>query len=498
MELEPVIGLEIHVQLKTKSKMFCSCDNAGENQPPNTTICEICTGQPGTLPMLNEQAVDFGIRIALALNCRIPHQSVFSRKSYFYPDLPKGYQISQYDQPIALEGQFTFPVDGETKTVGIIRVHLEEDTAKMTHLSSSGESMLDYNRAGTPLVEIVTQPDFHTPQEAKRFLQELRLLFRYLDVSDADMEKGHLRCDANISLRPVGELKYYTKIEIKNLNSFRSVEKALQYEIERQTKLWEAGQAPNQHATRGWNDQRNITVEQRTKEGEADYRYFPEPDLPPLKVTQAEIEKMRITMPELPSQARIRLNDSYGLSITDIDAIVSDRVLLEYYESTMSELEAWQESEGLESEPTMTEESRRRLSKTTVNWLIHKLLKMIADSKSGFEDLKITPENFAEFINLIDRGKLHSAISGEVLNRMFATGQDPSSIIEERGLNKAGTLEDLDLIIVRVLNAHPKQIAQYQSGKIVVLQYLIGQVMKETKGSVNPDLIKDALLSKLK
>jgi aspartyl-tRNA(Asn)/glutamyl-tRNA(Gln) amidotransferase subunit B len=497
MELEPVIGLEIHVQLKTKSKMFCSCDNAGENLPANTAICEVCSGQPGTLPALNAQAVDFGIRIALALNCRIPGQSVFSRKNYFYPDLPKGYQISQYDQPIAIGGQFTFPNSGSEKTIGLIRAHLEEDTAKLTHLPGSGESLVDLNRAGTPLIEIVTQPDFRNPQEAKAFLQELRLLLRHIEVSDADMEKGHLRCDANISLRPIGDLGYYTKTEIKNLNSFRSVEKALQFEIIRQTKLWEAGTPPSQLTTRGWNDQKNLTTEQRVKEGEADYRYFPEPDLPPLLVTQAEIEKVKALMPELPSQIRVRLASTYGLSVVDIDSLVLDQNILNYFEATMSELEAWQQSERPTGQNVLTDTKRQQLAKTTTNWLVHKIIKLSSDTKSDIKSIKITPENLAEFITLIDQGKLHSAAAGEVLLKMFTSGKDPSSLIEEHDLGGMGTLEDIDLIVEQVITENPKQIEQYRSGKTAVLQYLIGQVMKAAKGRANPDLIKETLIRKI-
>lgn len=497
MELEPVIGLEIHVQLKTRSKMFCSCDNAGENQPPNTTMCAVCSGQPGTLPTLNAQAVDFGIRIALALNCRLPGHSVFSRKNYFYPDLPKGYQISQYDQSIALGGQFTFPIDGMSKTIGLIRAHLEEDTAKLTHLPGSGESLIDLNRAGTPLVEIVTQPDLRTPQEAKAFLQELRLLLRHLGVSDADMEKGHLRCDANISLRPIGELKYYTKTEIKNLNSFRSVAKALQYEILRQTKLWEEGTPPDKLTTRGWNDQKNITVEQRVKEGEADYRYFPEPDLPPLQITQAEIEKIKSLMPELPSQIRTRISTTYGLSIMDVDSLVLDREVLNYFEATMSELEAWQQTVRPAGQSDPTDNKRKQLAKNTANWLIHKLLKSVTETNSNHNRTRVTPENFAEFISLIDQGKLHSVTAGAVLAKMINTGQDPSNLIEEHDLSGAGTLEDLELMVDQVITNHPKQIEQYRSGKTVVLQFLIGQVMKSSQGKVSPDTVKEALIRKI-
>jgi aspartyl-tRNA(Asn)/glutamyl-tRNA(Gln) amidotransferase subunit B len=497
MELEAIIGLEIHVQLKTKSKMFCRCDNQGESQSPNTTICEVCTGQPGTLPTLNAQAVKYGLVIALATSCHIPNQSVFSRKSYFYPDLPKGYQITQYDRPLALDGQFTFPVDNGHKTIGIIRVHLEEDTAKLTHLSGKDESLIDFNRAGTPLVEIVTQPDFRTPQEARDFLQELRLWLRQLKVSDADMEKGHLRCDANVSLRPAGELAFHTKTEIKNLNSFRSVAKALEYEIDRQTKLWSAGTPPDQLTTRGWDDQANITREQRVKEGESDYRYFPEPDLPPIQITTAEIELVKSAMLETPGQLRIRLMTTYGLSLPDVNSIIADWGVLKYFEATMSELEAWQLAKRSTDQIELTETKLHQLAKATTNWLIHKLLKLASEFNTELDSIKVSPENFAEFINLIDQGTLNMATAGDVLITMFNTGEDPSNIIEESDLVRAGTLEDLDLIIDQVLKDNPSQVEQYRTGKIAVLQYLIGQAMKVTKGRASPDLIKETIIIKL-
>lgn len=496
MDLETIIGLEIHVQLKTKSKMFCACDNAGDQLPPNTAICPICTAQPGTLPVVNEQAVTWGIRVGLALGCEIARQTKFDRKNYFYPDLPKGYQISQYDVPIAHDGQLSLFINGERRTFGITRAHLEEDSAKLTH-SASGASLVDFNRAGTPLIEIVTEPDFRSPSEAKAFLQELRILLRQMQVSDADMEKGHLRCDANISLRPVGDLTLYPKTEIKNLNSFRSVERALDFEITRQSGLWEAGKAPQRQETRGWDEDSQETVSQREKEELADYRYFPEPDIPPLHFSDQHIDGIKRDLPESPTALRVRFQTMYELDHAAVEPLLSDPRMLWFFEEAMSELLAWNVAEHPETEQEKLSTDAKEMAQLAYKWLTNRLAGLLAATKSEWADLKIGPEDFAEFIKLLYSGRLASHSALEVLQHMFDTGQDPSAYLEEHDLTQMGTTEDLELLIDKVLSGNPDQVAQYRSGKLAVLQFLLGQVMKASRGRANPNVIKGILIDKL-
>ena len=497
LELETIIGLEIHVQLKTKSKMFCRCDNTGEDQPPNSTICSICTGQPGTLPVVNDAAVRWGIKAALALNCQVAKQTKFDRKNYFYPDLPKGYQISQYDVPLASNGVYTMKIDGQETTIGIERVHLEEDSAKLVHPPVLKYRMVYFNRSVTPLLYIVTRPDFRTPTVARVFLQELRLLMRYLDISGADMEKGHLRCDANISLRPNGDLKFYPKTEIKNLNSFKAVEKALIYEQKRQTALWQEGQPPDHQTTRGWNDKDGVTIEQRGKEEESDYRYFPEPDIPPLELAR-DIEVIQSEMPELPAQRYARYKEHFKLTDADTEYVISNKELADYFEAVVSELKAWFVAEKPKERGREFLENRQEIIRLAAGWLINKLSKLVIDAKGSFGDIKITAENFAEFIKLIYSGEIGSRGAQEVLKEMFETGRDPSEIVVEKDLKQLGTLQDLELAIDKVITENPKPVEQYRKGKIETLQFLIGLVMKETRGRANPAIVNDMLVHKLR
>ena len=523
MTLEPVIGLEIHVQLKTKSKMFCACDNAGENAPPNTTICPVCTGHPGTLPVINKQAVEYGLLAALALNCRILELSKFDRKNYFYPDLPKGYQISQFDQPIAEKGFLEIDFPGAKKNeraaakIRITRVHLEDDAAKNFHAPASealakegrdGKSTLvDYNRAGTPLIEIVTEPDFASPLEAKTFLQELRNIMRYLDVSSADMEKGHLRCDANISLReviddPVNETDFAKqlnpKTEVKNINSFKAVERALEFEIMRQTKLWQAGHPPVYGTTRGWNEQLGVTEEQRGKEEAHDYRYFPEPDLPPMRLEELAVP-LKNKLPELPALRRERFAREYGFSTSDARNICDDKYLADYAEAVISELIEWltslPETDGTREE--IWEKNKEKLSRLVSGWLLSKLGGIMADKKIDIRTLKITPENFAEFLTLLYRNKINSAMGLTLLAEMTESGGDPSQIIEEKGLAQVNDTGTLEAIIAEIIDANPKVVADYKAGKTASVQYLLGQIMKKTKGAANPEAARDLLIKKL-
>ena len=419
MNLEPVIGLEIHIQTRTKSKMFCDCSNDGENQKPNTTVCPICLGHPGTLPVANKKAVEFGLMMALALNCQINKKSIWARKNYFYPDLPKGYQISQFEEPLAIEGHLTVLANKEESRIGIERLHLEEDAAKNFH--SKEKTLVDYNRGGTPLMEIVTNPDFKTPAQAKAFLQELRLMARYLKVSSADMEKGHLRCDANISLRKPGETKLYPKTEIKNLNSFKSVERALEYEIKRQTDLWNQGTPPNYQSTRGWNEKLLKTEEQRDKEESADYQYFPEPDLPPLIFTKEAIDQIQQKLPELPRDKRVRLEKEYLVNSVDAKILVEDENVADYFEQVLTEARAWLESMG---DPMGTSEeiwqlNRQRLTKLVTGWLLSELFKLLKEESKSILDIKITPENFAEFISIVYKRKVNSSAAQVLLRKMY-------------------------------------------------------------------------------
>ncbi len=485
-KLEPVIGLEIHVQLKTKSKMFCACDNTGEDQPANTTVCPICTGQPGTLPVINKQAVEYALKAALALNCQIAKETKFDRKNYFYPDLPKGYQISQYDQPLAKNGWLE--IAGHK--IMINRLHLEEDAAKLLHSANNQDSLVDFNRAGTPLLEIVTEPEIKTPAEAKVFLQELRLLMRYLEISEADMEKGHLRCDANISLRPVGDKKLYPKTEIKNLNSFKSVERALEYETQRQTKLWQTNTPPAEEETHGWDDKKQITVEQRSKEGEQDYRYFPEPDLPPLMIDKKWLAKIKGKMPELPQAKQTRFIDQYAFAPADAKILVSNKKMADYAEQVISELKAWlislEEVEGNEQE--IWQKHKKKLSGLAASWLINKLGGLLAEKKMDFGQIAITPENFAEFITLIHQNKINSRNALEILGEMLTTGADPSHILDDKDLGQISDEKALLKIIKKVIKNNPEQVKQYQKGKETLLKYFVGQVMKETRGQADPQL----------
>jgi len=511
MHLVPVIGLEIHIQLKTKSKMFCGCDNSGEDQKPNTTICPICMGHPGTLPVINKQALEYGLLMGKALNCEIKNFSKFDRKQYFYPDLPKGYQISQYDKPICENGWLNLTIPSknnvrEEAKIRINRAHLEEDAAKLVHSSDKENSFVDYNRAGTPLLEIVTEPDFYSPLEAKIFMQELRLIARYLDISTANMEKGHLRCDANISMRPIIDdvkrdmesfPKLYPKTEIKNLNSFRSVERALEYEIKRQTKLWEENNPPTKQATRGWNDIKQITEEQRTKEEEKDYRYFPEPDLPPLDLIEL---KFKISSMELPQAKRKRFEEQYGFTPEEAKILTDDNKLANYTENIISELESWLlalgETEGTKEE--IIEENKKKLNKLLVGWLVNKLGGLMVQHKRDIGSIKITPENFAEFITMIYQNKISGPVALKILEEMMLTGKDPSQIMDEGNMGQISNSDELETIIDEIINANPSEVEGYRNGKETLLQFFIGQAMKKTQGKANPQVVEELVKNKLK
>lgn len=489
---EAIIGLEIHVQLATKSKMFCGCSNAGENQPVNTTVCPLCMGHPGTLPVPNSEAIRLGVMTAMALHCRILERSKFDRKSYFYPDLPKGYQISQYDEPVGVDGYLTVQLGEHIHRVGITRLHVEEDAAKLVHMSGKEQSIVDFNRAGSPLAEIVTEPDMRSPEEAGVFLRELRLIVRYLGVSDGDMEKGHLRCDANISLRPKDEATLFPKTEIKNLNSFRAVERALNFEIKRQTELWNAETPESAQSTRGWDDAKGVTVLQRTKEDAADYRYFPEPDIPPLNFTNEYLREIEALTPELPAARRVRFSQEYGLSHKDIDVLVNDQQLGDFVEEVISELRAW-----VLSESKNWKKERSALTTQAVNLVINRLAKFLTEHGQTVAQSKITAENMAEFVTIVASGTINNQAAQKVLETMFATGQNPSQIIDEQGLAQIEDEGAVAEIVENVMRAHPKIVEDIKAGKQQAMMFLVGQVMKESKGTANPQMARSLLEQKL-
>ena len=487
MKYNSIVGLEIHTELKTKSKMFCSCKNDPNERHPNVNVCPVCMGHPGTLPVINKEAVRKVIKTGISLNCKIPEHSKFDRKNYFYPDLPKGYQISQYDKPFCKEG--FLEMDG--KKIRITRVHLEEDTGRLIHPEGEDYSLVDFNRAGIPLMELVTEPDLNSAQEAKKFAEGLQLILRYLKVSDADMEKGQLRVEVNISLSR--DQKLGTKVEIKNLNSFKAVEKAIDYEIERQTEVLDSGKKVVQE-TRGWDEVKGTTVSQRKKEEAHDYRYFPEPDLPALNLSKSFIREIKAEIPELPQQRKERLITEYNLDQKTCNISVNNKDLGEYFEKVMSELRNW--IKEIELKEKVKEEEQKKLIKLASNYIITDLQGLLKSASVTGEDFLITPENFAEFISLIYRKELSSKIAKQVLETMFKTGADPSHIIEEKGLTQLTDEKKIEKIIKDVISKNPKAVEDYRKGKETALQFLVGQVMAATKGRADPNIVNQ-LLKKL-
>ena len=484
---KPTIGLEIHTELNTKSKMFCGCKNDPDEKRPNVNICPVCTAQPGTLPVINKEAVKKVIKTGLALNCEIAKISKFDRKNYFYPDLPKGYQISQYDMPFCKKGFLI--IDG--KKIGITRVHLEEDTGRLAHPEGKNYSLVDFNRAGVPLMELVTEPNLSSGKEARKFAEEFQLILRYLDVSGADMEKGQLRVEVNISLSKDRNLG--TKVEIKNLNSFRAVEKAVDYEIERQRKILEKGKKIVQE-TRGWSEAKNSTFSQREKEEAYDYRYFPEPDLPTLYLTEDFIEKIKAEIPELPNQKRVRFKGEYQLSEKNIEVFVRDKSFGEYFEQVLSELREW--IKEMEFKKRVTRDEFLKLVKICSNYLITDLQGLLKGSSFVKKDFPITPENFAEFIALIYEGKISSKIAKTLLEEMLKSGADPSFIIKQKGLVQITNEEEIEKIVREVVSENKKAVSDYKKGKENAFQFLIGQTMAKSRGKANPEII-NRLLKKI-
>ncbi|MBU2634908.1 Asp-tRNA(Asn)/Glu-tRNA(Gln) amidotransferase subunit GatB [Patescibacteria group bacterium] len=477
MEYKSTIGLEIHVELKTKSKMFCSCKNDPDEKRANYNICPICTAQPGTLPAINKEAVRKTIKTGLALNCNIPEISKFDRKNYFYPDLPKGYQISQYDKPFCKQGFLEI----NNKKVRITRVHLEEDTGRLVHEKAS--SLVDFNRAGIPLMEMVTEPDLTTAKEARKFAEELKLILKYLGVSDADMEKAQLRVEVNISLSK--DKKMGTKVEIKNLNSFKAVEQAIDYEIERQAEVLDKGKKVVQE-TRGWNEKKGITISQREKEEAHDYRYLPEPDLPTLHLDKKFIQDIQAEIPELPGAKRIRLAYEYNLDEKTIEIFTSNKDLGEYFEKVMSELSNW-----------LKQADYQKLVKLAVNYITTDFWSLFGKASITELESRITPENFAELITLIYKGEISSKIAKQVLKEMFETKADPSHIIEEKDLTQLTDAGEIEDIIKEVISKNPKAVEDYRKGKQNALQFLAGQVMAATRGRAKPETLQHLLKKEL-
>lgn len=489
MKYEAVIGLEIHVQLKTKSKMFCRCSAETWNEPPNSHTCPVCLGLPGALPVPNRKAIDAALITGLALHCKAGGESKFDRKNYFYPDLPKGFQISQYDLPFSQNGHVEIEVDGKRKRVGVTRAHLEEDTGKLIHANIGGKrsTLIDFNRSGIPLMEIVSEPDLASPQEAKALAQKIQQIVRYLSVSDADMEKGSLRVDANISLRKRGIKTLGTKVEVKNMNSFRSLERALVYEIKRQAEVLEKGQKVEQE-TRGWLEDKQKSTTQRTKEYAEDYRYFPEPDLPPLEFTQVEIQKLKKTLPELPDQKQDKFIKNYGLSPYDANLLISDRQLADFYERALSEYVQTKDGKG---------KIDKASAKKVANWMIGEFMRKLNETGKKAEEIQIPPAYLAELLYLLDQKEMTAQAAKIVFSEMFDSGKKPSVIASERGIGVISTEKNLGKMVDEVIAENKKAVEDFKRGKKESLSYLLGQVMRKTEGKTDPGQIRDILLQKL-
>lgn len=468
MEYEAVIGLEVHAQLLTRSKIFCACPTTF-GAPPNTQICPVCLGMPGVLPVLNRRAVEFAVKMALATNCRLARESVFARKNYFYPDLPKGYQISQYELPLAEHGFLEIQVNGERKKIGITRIHLEEDAGKLMHSESRPVSFVDFNRTGVPLIEIVSEPDLRTPDEAVEYLRGLRNILLYLEICDGNMEEGSLRCDANISLRPAGTAEFGVKTELKNMNSFRFVRQALEYEIRRQRALLSEGRLIVQE-TRLWDAHQGKTFSMRGKEEAHDYRYFPDPDLMPVRIEPEWQEKLRRSLPELPAARAERFQEELGLPAYDAEVLTGDKALADYFEACLKEFPQ---------------------AKQLSNWIMSEVMRELKKEEAGIAALKVSPQNLGRLLALVDQGTISGKIAKTVFEEMIQTGQDPEEVVREKGLAQISDAGELEAQAREILAAHPKEVAEYRAGKTKVLGFFVGQLMRQTKGQANPKLANE-------
>ncbi|MDP7412905.1 MAG: Asp-tRNA(Asn)/Glu-tRNA(Gln) amidotransferase subunit GatB [SAR202 cluster bacterium] len=486
MEYEVVIGLEVHAQLLTHSKMFCGCSSDYQGSSPNAVVCPVCMGMPGVLPVINRKAVEHVIRTGLALGCDIANNTKFDRKNYPYPDLMKGYQISQFDMPIASGGSLTVEVDGEQRPIGITRVHLEEDTAKLIHRTEDygeGYSLMDVNRAGVPLMEIVGEPDIRSAAEARQYLVDLHSVIQYIGVSIANMEEGNFRCDANISIRPIGDTELGSKVEVKNMNSFRSVFRALEFEAKRQVETLEAGGRIVQE-TRGWVDDSEITVSQRTKEYASDYRYFPEPDLPPLVIQPEWVDSIRESLPELPRQRMARFVSEFGLSEYDAELLTTTKASADYFERAV-------ESGNAEGQ------DERDLAKSVSNWLLGEMARLLNQTELTIDDVKIAPDQIVELQNLVKAGTLNSNMAKDVFERMFESGGSPEVIAEAEGLVQISDTDAVNAAVAEAIAANPQPVQDYLDGKETAIRFLVGQVMKATRGKANPQIATEMLNDKL-
>lgn len=475
-QYEAIIGLETHCQLNTTSKIFCQCSTEFDS-PPNTNVCPICLGYPGVLPVLNEEVLASAVKLGLALNAKIAPYSKFDRKQYFYPDLPKNYQISQFDLPIVEEGSLEIElVDKKTKeitrkTIGITRLHMEEDAGKLVHagsdrLAGSTHSLVDFNRTGVPLLEIVSEPDIRTGQEAAEYAQELRRLVRYLGVSDGNMQEGSLRCDVNISVRPVGQKEFGTKVEIKNMNSFSAIQKAIEYEIERQIEAVENGD-PIYQETRLWDESNQETISMRKKEGSSDYRYFPEPDLPPLEVSEERLNAWKQELPELPAEKRKRYEEELGLSAYDARVLTDDRDVAEYYETAVKT--------GADA-------------KLVANWVTQDIAAYLNNNKLSITEIALKPDSLGELVQLIEKGTISGKIAKEILPELLEKGGSPKKIVESKGMTQISDLGEIEKVIKALMEANPSEVEKYRGGKKKLKGFFVGQVMKETGGRADPKL----------
>lgn len=470
MEFETVIGIETHVQVGSKTKLFCRCDNDSYNKPPNINVCPICMGYPGMLPITNKKAVHDTIKAALALNLDINHFSKFDRKHYFYPDLPMGFQISQYDEPISENGEIEIEVNGEKKKIRINRLHLENDAGKLVHVA--GGSLCDYNRAGTPLMEIVSEPDMRTLEEASSYVREIQKIMRYVGVSTCDMEKGMMRFDLNISLMPKGSDKFGEKVEIKNINSFRSLERAIEFEIKRQTKALTNNEKIIQE-TRGWDENKGATISQRSKENAADYRYFPEPDIPPLVIEQDFIDKIKSELPELPSVKKDRFIEEYNLLDDDARILTSELELANYFEETVSKCD----------DP-----------KRACSYINSVLLKFLNEDHISISESKVSTDHLAEVIKLVNSGQIsNTQAKNIVIEEIYNTGKEPKTIIEEKALKQISDTGAIEEIVKKVIEANPGPIEDFKNGKDKALGFIVGQVMKESRGQANPQIVNEII-----
>ncbi len=481
MKYEPVIGMEVHVELNTKSKMFCGCRAEFFGINPNTNVCPICLGLPGTLPVINKKAVEYTIMTGLALNCKIQPHNVFARKNYFYPDLPKGYQISQYELPLCLNGYVDIqPADSDSpKRIRVRRAHLEEDTGKLTHVDE--HSLIDLNRAGVPLLEIVTEADIHSAEEAYAYVAHLRQLVRYLGVSTGDMEKGAMRCEVNLSLTNPDTGQWGTKVEVKNLNSFRSLRNAIAYEIERQTKLLNEGGRIKQ-VTMGWDENRQITLMQRVKEGDTGYRYFPEPDLPPLDLDPAWIAEIKSNLPELPQVKVIRYTAEFGLTPNEATVLVENRAVADYFDQLV----------------TAAGKVKSVTPKLISNWISGEMFRLLAENNSDISTVNIKPEHLLALIELVQAKTINQSAAKKVFKVMFESGRAPQEVVETLGLQQISDTGQLLSVAQQVIVDHPGPVEQFKSGKESIINFLVGQIMQATQGKANPKLAEQVLREQLK